>query len=238
MPLAPSSSFLAPLGFHGFLSNNPLSNASIWCLFKTNSNLNLTISDFSSQQLSISFLDPTIGRLYLLTAIYASNNYVQRRALSDYLTSKAPINLPWCVVGDFNSITSASEKLSLRPSRLNTEFQQMILNFGLQDLGYTGNNFTWSKIVGALAMWQPDWIELSAIITGFLIQVTLNSLICQRPHLIIAPCFFPITSVFLLQMLLSNLKLCGSITQIFLDLWKIIGTQALWATPNMFYPKI
>ena len=106
-------------------------------MFETNSNLNITITDLSSQHLTISLQDSAECSLCLLTGIYASTNYAQRRVLWYYLTSKAPTTLPWCIVGDFSSIISALEKLSLGPSRLNLDF--------LQDMGFTGNKFSWSN---------------------------------------------------------------------------------------------
>lgn len=103
----------------------------------------LTVSSF--QFLTISFLNPSNASSCLLTGVYASTNYVQRRDLWDYLSSQANTNLPWCVLGDFNSITSSSEKMILRPSRLIPDFQNLILSSGLQDMGFTGSIFTWSN---------------------------------------------------------------------------------------------
>lgn len=54
-------------------------------------------------------------------------------------------NNPWCVLGDFNSIISASKKYSLRPSRLNLKFQQLVLSSGLQDMSFSSNKLTWSN---------------------------------------------------------------------------------------------
>lgn len=59
--------------------------------------------------------------------------------------AQATAIIPWCAIGDFNSITSASEKLSLRPSRLILDFQQLMISSGLQDMGYSSNKYTWSN---------------------------------------------------------------------------------------------
>lgn len=138
-------SLLTNLGFDGFFSNNNQSTASIWCLFKTNSAFQFSLSDFSTQFLTLTFTNPVNGIHCLLTGVYASTNYIHRRDLWEYLTSQASSSTPWCVLGDFNSIIFASEKLCLRPSRLNTDFQQMMLASGLQDMGFSGNKFTWSS---------------------------------------------------------------------------------------------
>lgn len=131
MTITPPSNLLSSFGYDGFLSNNHQSSASIWCFFKTNTNLGISLTESFSQFLTISFLNPPNASSCLLTGVYASTNYVQRRDLWDYLSSQANTNLPWCVLGDFNSITSTSEKFSLRPSRLIPDFQNLILSFGL-----------------------------------------------------------------------------------------------------------
>ena len=87
------------LGYDGFLSNNLSNNslptASIWCLFKLNSSLDITLSDASPKFLSISFRNPSNDSRCLLT--------IQRKDLWDYLLAQATTNLPWCAIGDFNS---------------------------------------------------------------------------------------------------------------------------------------
>lgn len=170
LTLSPPSSLLSSLGFDGFFSNNNHSTAFIWCLFKTNSTFKFSLSKFFTQYLTITFTNPVNGNYYLLTGIYASTNYV-RRELWEYLTSQASSNPPWCVLGDFNSIISASEKLSLRLSRLNTDFQQMMLASGLQDMGFSRNIFTCfsncrgtSYVAARLdrALRNHQWISISS----------------------------------------------------------------------------
>lgn len=65
--------------------------------------------------------------------------------LWDYIATKANSSLPWCLLGDFNPTLSASEKFSFHPSRFVKDFQLMMLSSSIQDMGFSGNNFTWSN---------------------------------------------------------------------------------------------
>ncbi|CAM8982331.1 unnamed protein product [Rhodiola kirilowii] len=57
------------------------------------------------------------------------------------------IKLPWCVIGDFNEITSFSESTSSNLARqLNMEqFRHVLADCGLMDLGFKGAKFTYSN---------------------------------------------------------------------------------------------
>lgn len=53
-------------------------------------------------------------------------------------------NLPWCIIGDFNDMSSQEEKRGgqYQPRALLTGFSETILECGLQDLGFKGDMFT------------------------------------------------------------------------------------------------
>lgn len=53
-------------------------------------------------------------------------------------------NTPWCVLGDFNDLMYASEKLGgcAPPQNLLDGFSNTVEQCGLQDLGFSGNMFT------------------------------------------------------------------------------------------------
>ncbi|CAM8912119.1 unnamed protein product [Rhodiola kirilowii] len=57
------------------------------------------------------------------------------------------INLPWCVIGDFNEIFNFSESTSSNLSRrgLMENFRQALLDCELMDLGFKGSKFTYSN---------------------------------------------------------------------------------------------
>ncbi|XXG85442.1 hypothetical protein AAC387_Pa11g0518 [Persea americana] len=121
MTVSPPSSLLSSMGYEGLFSNSPHSSPFIWCFFKSNSKLGITLTDFSTQYLTISFINPSNATECLLTGIYATSNYIHRRDLWGYLSSQTNTNYPWCALGDFNAITSAYEKYSLWPSHLNLD---------------------------------------------------------------------------------------------------------------------
>ena len=55
--------------------------------------------------------------------------------------------LPWLCIGDFNEITSATEKAgsNVRPARQMTRFHDVIHFCGFHDLGFHGVPYTWFK---------------------------------------------------------------------------------------------
>ncbi|CAM8901946.1 unnamed protein product [Rhodiola kirilowii] len=57
------------------------------------------------------------------------------------------INLPWCVISDFNEIFSFSESTSSNLSRRGhmENFRQVLLDCNLMDLGFKGSQFTYSN---------------------------------------------------------------------------------------------
>lgn len=74
-------------------------------------------------------------------------DYRIRRELWDHLINTSSTSLPWCVIGDFNSILLAIEKLSIRPSSSSSvkDFNDMVLASGLKDLGFRGNSYAWAN---------------------------------------------------------------------------------------------
>ena len=80
------------------------------------------------------------------TGVYGSTDYITGRSLWNYLVNISSTALPWCVIGNFNAILLATEKLSTCPPSISVkEFNDMVLATGLKDLGYNGNSFTWAN---------------------------------------------------------------------------------------------
>ncbi|KAK4270817.1 hypothetical protein QN277_019586 [Acacia crassicarpa] len=86
------------------------------------------------------------GSEFMLTAIYAillanlkNVLWQELRCMSELIT------IPWCIIGDFNDVSSPSESSvgdSINFARLN-RFQNRMLECQLSDLGFTGPRFTW-----------------------------------------------------------------------------------------------
>ena len=80
-----------------------------------------------------------------MTYVYAKCKDQLRKPLWDVMLKRSESMNPWCVLGDFNVITSTSEKLGGRDYNINKslEFISIIEACGLVDMGYYGQNYTW-----------------------------------------------------------------------------------------------
>ncbi|OIS96896.1 hypothetical protein A4A49_01939 [Nicotiana attenuata] len=107
-----------------------------------------TVIDHDEQQLTVKLGHVEAADPFHLTIIYAKCKIALRRPLWDTLRTKAlATSTPWCVIGDFNVITSIEEKIGCIPYQINKslEFISMIEDCGLTDLGYYGPRCTWSN---------------------------------------------------------------------------------------------
>ncbi|CAM8926103.1 unnamed protein product [Rhodiola kirilowii] len=81
--------------------------------------------------------------------IFYGNPRTNLRQLSWNLIRKLRelINMPWCIIGDFNAICNFSETTSKNLSRqvFMEHFRDVLLDCGLMDLGYKGSKFTFSN---------------------------------------------------------------------------------------------
>ena len=81
------------------------------------------------------------------SAVYASNNYIDRRVLWSHLHWCGPVvgQNPWVVIGDFNTTRFISEKSGgklVQDSAMN-EFHECLFNLELVDIPFLGPIFTW-----------------------------------------------------------------------------------------------
>ena len=97
-----------------------------------------------------------------------SNHHISGATLR-ILNSK--YSLPWLCAGDFNKITRAHEKFGGRhkPSRQMEAFRDVLDECGFQDLGFSGNKFTWCNGQGeGHTVWERldrvvstvDWLAM------------------------------------------------------------------------------
>ena len=106
--------------------------------------------DFSVDTYSLNHIDAVVNKgkeeEWRFTAFYGefnTNNHHISLATLRRLNSKH--SLPWLCVGDFNEIIRAHKKLGGRPkpSRQMEVFRDVLDKCGFQDLGFSGNKFTW-----------------------------------------------------------------------------------------------
>ncbi|GMI89723.1 hypothetical protein HRI_002641600 [Hibiscus trionum] len=81
------------------------------------------------------------------TTVYASPSSTGRKHLWPLLRNiAASSRSPWILFGDFNAtIHSADRKGCASSSTPSKDFQKLLVDFGLRDMGYSGLDFTWSR---------------------------------------------------------------------------------------------
>lgn len=88
------------------------------------------------------------GTVLIVTMVYASTDGAKRRELWNNLVRlSSGINIPWIVLGDFNSILSSQERVGggdVRPHHF-ADFLDCVTIAGLTDMRYKGNFLTWSN---------------------------------------------------------------------------------------------
>ena len=82
------------------------------------------------------------------TGFYGHPNWNDRSLSSEDIRNlHRKGNHPWVILGDFNEILYTSEKEggNMRPNGMMREFRECLMDCGLEDLGYIGYPFTWSR---------------------------------------------------------------------------------------------
>ncbi|XP_019172110.1 PREDICTED: uncharacterized protein LOC109167542 [Ipomoea nil] len=93
-------------------------------------------------------VDPTTTKSWLLSVVYGSPNaHLRKKLFADLTSDSHHPDIPWLVVGDFNSVLSSDETSSPENFSLNrsSDFKNWIFREGLIDLGFTGSKFTWKR---------------------------------------------------------------------------------------------
>jgi exonuclease III len=85
---------------------------------------------------------------WLISCVYAPHTVHNRFALWSNLSELGnSVNGPWLLLGDFNAILSAADKCGGRSfgNASHLDFVDFVNTNALVDLGFVGNNFTWSN---------------------------------------------------------------------------------------------
>jgi hypothetical protein len=110
---------------------------------------------FASDKNSIStwcFSDPSHSP-WILSCVYGPPNRRDRRAFWDSFASIGEgFEASWLCIGDFNSVVDQTKKSGGRPvdSSSYCPFRNFIDHFGMIDVGFVGNSFTWSNNIQGL----------------------------------------------------------------------------------------
>ncbi|KAL4281614.1 hypothetical protein GQ457_03G026570 [Hibiscus cannabinus] len=109
---------------------------------------NVSLRSFSARHIDVIFEDDSDGIRWRCTGFYGAPEEQNRDESWNLLRQLNDLpELPWLVIGDFNELLFANEKVGGRPRN-----QRQMINFGrvlsdcsLEDVGYAGPWFTWEK---------------------------------------------------------------------------------------------
>ncbi|KAL0911913.1 hypothetical protein M5K25_017849 [Dendrobium thyrsiflorum] len=145
-----------------FQNNYASLSGRIWIFW--NNLVNLSIIDDYFQVVHCSF--NLFNTQVFSSFVYASCSKSGRTSLWQNLCQWASaISGPWMLGGDFNIITQSEEKMGGAAPNLNAmeDFNDMIRNCCLSDIGFTGSSFTWSnnRVWERLdrVLFNGDWIN-------------------------------------------------------------------------------
>jgi len=140
-----STLWLHRLGYKLFSVNNRGSiSPNLWCFCSLN--LNPVIIHIDDQLVSFKIVHN--GKSFAVAAIYASTCHIKRRNLWEALTHLLTSHpLPWCMIGDFNTILGTHEQRSnFRPLATPiSDFQTWSDLNNLIHIQTRGAAFTWSN---------------------------------------------------------------------------------------------
>ncbi|KAK1357910.1 Endo/exonuclease/phosphatase domain-containing protein [Heracleum sosnowskyi] len=144
------------LGFEGFIAVEPRGKSGGIAMFWKNAdNVNLLSLSQSHIDIVIKSFDKGEWRL---TGIYGEPDRAQRHKTWDLLQNLSRDgNLPWCLMGDFNNVTSQADKKGgeTYPNHLIEGFNSCLQDVELQDMDIIGHQFTWER-----GRNTSQWIEI------------------------------------------------------------------------------
>jgi hypothetical protein len=136
--------------------------------------LGIELECFVSNKNNISawcYYDPPTSP-WILSCVYGPSNISDRMAFWDsFAAIGESFEASWLCIGDFNSILMQAKKQGGRPVAGSSQcpFKRFIDNFGMIDLGFPRNPFTWSNNRQGLenikerldrGLASPSWIHL------------------------------------------------------------------------------
>ncbi|KAF9620092.1 hypothetical protein IFM89_010742 [Coptis chinensis] len=111
-------------------------------------NISFSVVDGNKNAISGTFLNYLSNVSWHVSFIYGDPVAYKRIVVWNYLRDlRNVLSRPWLILGDFNAISSLSEKEggNPTPSRYIDEFVSLMEDLEMADLGYNGPAFTWSN---------------------------------------------------------------------------------------------
>ncbi|KAK3218735.1 hypothetical protein Dsin_012705 [Dipteronia sinensis] len=133
------------LGFFGKLVVNCSGKSGGLCMLWS-TNVQVVLLSYSLAHMDVRLASSLDNRWWQLIGFYGNPNANQRSHSWNLLRRLVDMsNLPWVCVGDFNEVLDGAEEIGGVPKdwKLLAGFREALDDCGLDDLGYTGQQFTW-----------------------------------------------------------------------------------------------
>jgi hypothetical protein len=90
----------------------------------------------------------SVDKIWRVTGIYGEPRWQDKFKTWEKIRELNQNNtLPWIIIGDFNEILYSHEKEggNIRPQAFMDAFRDTLMDYGLEDLGFSGDVFTWKR---------------------------------------------------------------------------------------------
>ncbi|GAV67593.1 Exo_endo_phos domain-containing protein [Cephalotus follicularis] len=190
-----------------YIHCNPI-NTHIWLLW--NNDIDVQIVDTSDQFITTKITHKS--KSFFLSTVYASCEISWRQLLWHDLSYFNPGSLPWLIGGDFNTISTPSEKCGGGPYS-NTSmdhFNRIIANASLLEVSFLGDQYTWCNDNAGPKM---IWLRLDRLLTNLARSLAFPNLkLIHKPRILSDHC--PLVAIFQEPSRLSrSIKFCRQWTQ-------------------------
>ncbi|XP_074323131.1 uncharacterized protein LOC141660071 [Apium graveolens] len=143
------------LNFEGFIAVEPQEKSGGIAMFWQDAE-KVTLLSFSKNHIDI-LINMGDNKEWRLIGIYGEPSRTQRFKTWELLRNLSrDANLPWCLIGDFNNVTSQDDKRGAAyPNNLIEGFNECLLDVELHDLDIIGHQYTWER-----GKSTENWIEI------------------------------------------------------------------------------
>ena len=131
--------------------------------------LKVSVQTFSDNHIDAIVDQGVTGHQWRITGFYGNLETSKRQESWLLLKRLATLNsLPWVCIGDFNELMHVREKEggSTRPAKQMEAFYDVINSSCLRDMGYKGQDYTWSRRMGNRG-WVRERLDRALVSTNW-----------------------------------------------------------------------